>query len=142
MTSEQSTPDWKELRKRLDIITSPTQHETFDLCNRKWWLGNVRKLKTPAIRGHVFGSVLHAVAERYLRADDLGRDPATGLPVDLYPEGWHRSYNKYTGELEGELTPDEQDRLRRMVAEAIQAGVLERQPNRRVEREFRKQVLE
>jgi hypothetical protein len=136
--------DWREIRRKKSFTTSPTQHETFDLCKRKWWFDRVRfpHLPQKPSKGQAFGTILHAVAERYLRADDLGRDPETGQPVELYPTGWHTARNKYTGEAEGEVTPDEQDRIKRMIAEAIQSGVLQRQPGRQIEREFRKTLLE
>lgn len=134
--------DWKEKRKKRLIQTSASQMETFNLCKRKWWLERVRGLRTPSSSSQVFGTVLHAVCERYLSADDLGRDPKTGEPVDLYPDGWHIAHNKYGGPPDGEATPEEQTIIRRLIAAAIEGGVLVRQPGREIEHEFRDIIVE
>lgn len=36
--TESPKKSWQESRKRRHIITSASQHETFDLCGRMWWL--------------------------------------------------------------------------------------------------------
>lgn len=130
---------WTESRTRRYIRTSATQHETFDLCPRKWWLEKVRRLPVPQTTSQTFGSVLHAVIERFLRANDLGYD-ASGAPVELFPQGWTTSYSKLDGTLEGEVTPVEADMIRRLVTRAIEEGVLERRPNRRIEQDFLRTV--
>lgn len=138
-TETKEKKDWKQKRLRKEIRTSATQHETFDLCNRKWWLDKVRGLDQGTSQSQAFGTVLHAVCERYLLADDLGRDP-DGNPVDLYPKGWHIAQNRYGG-VDGELTLREQDTVRRLIAKAIDEGVLERRPNRSIEHPFRRSIL-
>jgi len=134
--------EWKQKRTKRLIVSSATQHETFELCKRKWWLGSVRGLKQPTTKSQAFGTVLHGVCERYLLADDLGRDRRAGQPVDLYPAGWHIAKSRFNdGEIEGEATPEEQDIIKRLISEAIDSGVLERRPGRRIEQQFRRTVL-
>src|SRR5690349_24175592 len=105
---------WQEQRTVKLLVLSPTQLETADLCLRKWWLERVRKLPVPSIKAQVFGTVLHGVIERFLGADDLGNDPMTKRPVELYPKDWHIARNRFNGESEGEVNPDEMDRIKRM----------------------------
>lgn len=114
--------------------------ETFQLCKRKWWLEKVRKLDPGgSTHAQAFGTVLHAVCERYLEADDLGRD-ANGNPVELYPEGWHIARNRYGG-VDGEITPAEQDLIKRLISKSVEEGILERRLGRRIEHSFRVPVL-
>lgn len=149
MTQSPQTPElpkWKVARKKRHLITSASQHETATLCFRKWWLGRVRKLESPSTTSQVFGTVLHAVAERYLRADDLGRDPETGKPVDLYPEGWEQAWerDRKTKELylAGEATPAEQTLIKSLIEAGIENGLLERLPGREIEHSFRESVMQ
>ena len=129
------TKDWKEKSKIKALKISASQINTFRRCPRQHWFEKVRKLPAPVIKGGVFGSVLHAVCERYLLADELGRD-SSGQPVDLYPVGWEVSYDKYTKAEEGKLTPAEQETVKTLISKAIEEGVLERLPNRKVEEPF------
>lgn len=134
--------DWREKRKRRHIITSATQHEEFELCKRKWWLHRVAGLADTKTTSQVFGTVLHSVCERYLRADNLGRDPMTGLPVDLYPPGWHIAHSDKPDEpADGEISIAEQDLVKKLIATAIENGVLERIPARQVEYNFRRTLI-
>jgi hypothetical protein len=134
--------DWREKRKRRHFITSASQYETFETCERKWWLKQVRKLEEPKKGSQVFGTVLHAVAERYVNADELGRDRGTGLPVDLYPPGWHIAKAKWGEGEDGECSPIEQDLIKQLIQAAIENGILERLPGREVEKSFRKTVIQ
>src|ERR1035437_3373846 len=121
------TPDWGAFRTVRLLQTSPSQHETFNLCKRKWWLKSIRHLPEIAKGSQVFGTVLHAVIERFLRADELGRDPATGLPVELFPQRWTIAANRWKPEeIDGECTPAEAEIIRRLVTEAIEGGVIQR----------------
>lgn len=143
MTEAVAQPkSWKEKRKRRLIVTSASQHEEFNLCHRKWWLGNVRGLDESKRTSQVFGTVMHGVCERFLRADDRGCDRRTGQPVDLYPPGWEIAADKFRGGIEGVCTPLEQDMIRRLVSSAIENGVLERLPGRRIEHDFRSTVIQ
>ena len=140
-TTEKAPKTWKERRERKELRTSATQHETFDLCKRKWWLNKIRRLSDGgSTHAQALGTVLHSVCERYLLADDLGRDRETGEPVDLYPEGWEEAINRY-GKSDGRVTPAEAALIKRLVAKAIEEGVLERRPNRSIEHAFRQSIL-
>ncbi len=88
MQSEQTTtPEWVQKRQRRSMIISASQLEAFADCPRKWWMEKIRKLPVIQKGSFSFGTVLHAVAERWLRADDQGYDQ-NGQPVNLYPVGW------------------------------------------------------
>lgn len=138
-----SLPQWQQQRQRPMFTTSATQFETFDLCNRKWWLNKVRKLDAGFATGaQVFGTVLHSVIERYMLADDNGRDPATGLAVDLYPDGWEVAESKFGQPSEGSVGLGDQELIKKLVAEAIKSGVIERLPGRTVESQFNMHVVE
>lgn len=155
---------WREKRKRRELSVSASQHETFLLCRRKWWLSRVRGLKEPTTASQVFGTVLHAVCERFLKADDLGRDLTPGenfgKPVNLYPEGWEIADSRFGQECpdcdgkggdcktcygkgktcDGKVTPEEADLIKRLVSAAIEEGVLERRPGRKIEGDFNRLV--
>lgn len=134
-----TTPDVKLPQLRL----SASQIETAKLCVRKWFLGSVLKLPEPQKGTTTFGTVLHSVVERLMRADDRGYDPATGKPVELYPEGWHVARSRWNpAEIDGEVSPAEQDKIKQLVKEAILAGYLERRAGRQVEQEFQIEVAE
>jgi hypothetical protein len=112
------------------LIISATQLQTFELCPRKWWFDKVLRLPRLERKQFDFGTVLHSVCERFLLADELGIDPITNEPVDLYPEDWHNN-----------LPPADQDLIKRLISAAITEGVLERKPNRLIEHEFRLPVI-
>lgn len=132
--------DWKK-RRSGTLRLSASQIETFRLCPRKWWLSKVRKLKEGGpTEAQAFGTVLHAVCERYLRADDNGVDPKTGEAVDLFPTGWHVAFNRYGG-IDGHLTVEEQKLVKALIHKAIEEGVLQREPGRQVEAEFKAEII-
>lgn len=139
---EKTKKTWQEARTVKLLVLSPTQLETTALCVRKWWLEKVRRLPVPGIKAQVFGTVLHGVVERFLAADDLGRDRQTHKPVELYPKDWHIARNRFTGEPEGSVNPDEQDRIMRMFNVAVETGVIARRPGREIEREIHKTIIE
>ena len=134
-------PEWEVKRKRREIRTSASQFETFELCRRKWWLNKVRKLDQPKTKSLGFGTVLHAVVERWMNASDTGYD-SKGNPVDLYPQGWHHAMDDTTQLPEYTCTPAEQDIIKKLIETAIEQGVLERLPGRQIEREFRRTILQ
>lgn len=105
-------------------VYSASQLETWTRCKRAWWFDKV--VKVPAVeKGYlVFGTVLHSVLERYLRADDTGRNP-DGTVADLYPEGWSDG-----------IEPDLAAHIQMLVKLAVEEGVLQRLPNRLLEQEF------
>lgn len=122
------------------LTVSVSQLEAFDSmdgdgCPRKWWAEHVINMPRPPSKGsQVFGTAFHAVCERYLRADDLGRDPVSRQPVDLYPPGWHQVTERNGSK--GELVPVEQDKVRVLFEKLLQEGYIARWPNRLVEFEF------
>lgn len=123
----------------VDLFVSASQFESFDECARRWWLQKV--FGAPEMdRGYfTFGTVLHTVIERWMRADDLGRDPKTGRTVNLYPEGWTQEIDR-----EGRIATVsmvEADLIKRLVKEAISQGVLVRHPERQIELSFTRYLL-
>jgi hypothetical protein len=119
------------------LTVSASQIATAHMCVRKWWLERVRRLTVEEKDGRfTFGSVFHSCCERYLLADDLGRDRKTGEPVDLFPEGWKDEVSRYTGEVTGTVTDEEAGIIKSLVTAGIQEGVLYPYPERRVEREI------
>jgi len=141
---------WRETRTIRLMLLSATQLETAELCVRKWWLHWVRKLSTSKTTSQTFGTVLHDVNQRFLKTDNVGRDPKTGQSMELFPPGWTKAVSRHrdpdTGaeEIEGEVTPAEADTIQRLVKEAIESGVLERLGNpedRAIEVEFREEVV-
>lgn len=128
---------WQERRAERTFYISASQVEAFDLavdgCHRRWWLKNVRRLPEPQTSSQAFGTVLHSVAERFLRADDNGL--SNGRPVELYPPGWKISEER-DGKKNAPISDAEADQIQRLVAEAIESGVLTRRLGRRVEKQF------
>jgi hypothetical protein len=121
------------------IRISASQLRTHLSCKRKWYHEKVMKLPVRKSGAQTFGTVLHAVCERYLLADDRGYDE-NGEPVDLYPPGWEYSLD-WNGEPDGVLTPEEQATVRTLVAKGIEEGVLERQKGRSIEHRFEIEVI-
>jgi hypothetical protein len=120
------------------IYASVSQMETFDNqegdgCPRKWWSKKVLKLPEATTKAQGFGSALHAVCERFLLADDLGRNP-DGSAADIYPEGWE-TVKEYSGE-SVTLTPQEQQTVKILVDKLQSEGFLVRWENREVEYRF------
>lgn len=163
---KQQVRDAKETK--IKHTTSASSIKTYKSCQRKWWLTKVRKLPTRSSQANIIGTVAHSVCERYLLADDQGYDRETKKPVELYPEGWHiavNTYQKHVPEcrghkdhpdyvpytdvgcdcphpVDGELTIPEQAMLKKLISQAIDAGVLERHPGREIEKEIRFTGLE
>lgn len=123
----------KSQGKRLPSIqTSVSQVEKAEACPRKWGFEKLFRMREPGMRyGMVFGNVLHAVLERWLKADDQGRDPLTGKEADVYPPGWQWDMQNRT-----RIQPDHDQRIRDLVDQSIEKGILVRAPDRKVEEEF------
>lgn len=125
---------------------SASQIETFDgergSCPRRWWFQTVQKMPRLPKGSLVFGSVLHACLERWLSADDRGRvpDPVSeclhgqhaGDPVEVFPEGWEK--HEESGIVES-VTPTEARLIRKLVEQAVERGIVQRDPSNVVERE-------
>lgn len=114
------------------IWISPSQVATFLECPRKWWFQSAMKMPDAKIDPTAFnyGNTLHEVAERFLRADDQGRDES-GQPVDLYPAGWDKKVQRA-----------EAIQIKDRIEKAIEKGVLRRLPNRNVETWFKIPVVD
>ncbi len=135
------------------LHVSPTILETADLCNRKYYFERVKKL--PIYRSQdyfTFGTILHEVVERFLRATFTGEVPLPlvsesvqdliyqdgifkgqklGDPVNLYPQGW-----------DDRISINEAVLIRKLVDKAIEEGILLRLPDAKVEREFAIPILD
>lgn len=131
-----SLPQWQEKRSKRTLRTSVSAIEMFEQCKRKWWLKHVRGLPEAQRQAQTFGTVLHAVIERFVRADNRGIDPQTGQIVNLYPEGWEVARNRFTGEIEGKIGLPEQAHLKIVFAKAIEEGLIGRWPGRQIEQDF------
>lgn len=121
-------PNWDpSVFTRHKLVISPSQVVDYRDCPRKWWFDKIHKVPDirPKKSQFTYGNVVHNIAERYLLADDQGRDES-GQPVDLYPEGWHT-------DPDGSVSLAEQAHIRKLIQKAIDSGVLRRLPNRRVE---------
>ena len=106
-----------------------------DGCFRKWWFA--KRAKLPEIRkgSTVFGDVIHAVAERYLLADEHGM--LDGKPVDLYPKDWDKPVNKWTNKPEADgISLEDQALIKDLIARAIEEGILMRIPGREIEKKI------
>jgi hypothetical protein len=111
------------------LVISASQVESFRLCARKWWFKSIHKLPEPAKEGQIVGQTMHSIIERYLLADDLGRDKS-GAQVELYPTGW-----------DSEITPLQSDVLKRLVKSGLENGMLERVAGRKLEEPFARVVI-
>lgn len=127
----QAKRDWKAFDYRTwGLVASPSQFETASDCLRKWWFQKVLRLPTP-IRGALeLGDVFHECCERWLLADDTGRD-AQGNPVEVFPEGW-----------DTRISFGEAALVKKLISKMIEGGVLRRVPGRKVELGFQVPVLD
>jgi hypothetical protein len=134
---------------------SASQIDTYSDCNRFWWFTRILRLQEPPATHFTFGTVLHAVNERYLSATVNQRVPGPagtivadgplkgqigGQPVNLYPEGWET-----TTERDGStatITQPEARLIHRLVEEAIESGVLRWRAGTQVERQVLAKVVE
>lgn len=142
------------------VWISASQLSTAADCHRKRWLKQVAKAPQPKTSSQAFGTVIHGCLERWLKADFFGRD-ASGKPVNMYPPGWSKiavlKIPKKSGESGSEELPvcdlpedrekfvvdliemgiEEEALCQRLIAQAIQDGVIERKPGGRVEHEVK-----
>tara|TARA_R110002167_G_scaffold58291_3_gene165261 strand:+ start:7279 stop:9411 length:2133 start_codon:yes stop_codon:yes gene_type:complete len=114
-----------------------------DGCYRKWWFKSVMRLKGPPKTFSTFGDVVHECCERFLLADDFGRDTETGKAVELFPDGWEESTNRWTGEKSGvPIKEGEKFACKSMINTAIEQGILSRMPGREIEKEVKHVICE
>lgn len=129
--------------RRPTYTTSVSQLTAYSDCKRQWWWKWIKKMPTVDKGYLTFGTVLHAVCERYLLADMQGRDRSTGKPVELYPEGWEKTTTgrgKYKREVS--IPPVEQELVRKLIRTAIEEGFLHREHDLKIEEEFRVLLLD
>ncbi|MBL4769460.1 MAG: PD-(D/E)XK nuclease family protein [Rhodobacteraceae bacterium] len=120
--------------------SSVSQQDTFNLCNKKWWLTKRMRLPSEDKDYFHYGTALHTVAEKYQRASDTGRD-ADGNPVKLFAKGWDEVWDRgWDGTkppvLKFRYTPEQAALVRSQIEAAILNGTLERLPGREVEYRF------
>lgn len=131
--------NWKD----WDLVISASQVETWDDCRRKWWFSKVHRLPELDKGFQIYGNVIHAVADRFFGADDLGYDRKTGKPVELYPAGWEISYDRTDrSKILGVVTPQEQAQIKLLVKKAIEQGIWTRMPGREPEASFFRKVAD
>lgn len=129
--------------ERDKYTTSVSQATTYDLCARKWWFGWIKKMPQVEKGYLTFGTIIHEICERYLRADMQGRDRETGQAVDLFPEGWEKTTEgrgKFKREVS--ITPSEQELARKLIRTAIEEGFLHREHDLKIEHKFRLTLLD
>lgn len=130
----------KAIFDRYHVVASPSQMVDYLDCPRKWWFRRVCRL--PVIEGQdkfVFGNILHAVIQRWLLADERGRDP-NGNPVDIYPQGWEQDKDD-DGKVLGSVNKREAQLIQMLVKNAVDSGLLRRTPGRKIEREFELEIV-
>lgn len=126
------------------LVTSASQVEDFTACRRRWWLKRVARLPEEQRGYFTFGTVLHGCIERWKAADAQGRVPspvpevlagqAAGAAVDPFPSGWETVEERGAA---ASVTPNEAKLIRDLLADAVEKGVLSRDPKVQVEREVR-----
>lgn len=119
---------------------SPSQLQTKRDCFRKWSFESLFRLPKMKKGYFAFGNVLHKVLERWLTADDNGRDK-NGKTVDLYPKGWAVDTDRHTNTSQT-LTTEEQILIKDLVQLAIEQGLVERTPGRLIEEYYSQLVVE
>jgi hypothetical protein len=115
-------------------VSSPSQLVDYLSCPRKWYFKRIAKLPVEETQSKWdYGHTLHEVCERYVAADERGRD-ATGEPVDIYPPDWnHRKL------------PTGEAKLIQVTVEKATEGaqqVLRRMPGREVEVDYKRDIID
>lgn len=130
--------NWKD----WDLVISASQIETWSSCRRKWWFSKCCRLPELDKGFQIYGNVIHAVADRFFGADDLGYDRKTGKPVELYPAGWEISRDRVdANKILGTISLQEQAQIKLLVKRAIEEGIFTRRPGREPEASFFRQVV-
>lgn len=120
-----------DLFKRYEVVASPSQLAQILDCSRAWWFRRCARLPEVQQQDKFdFGNALHGVMERWLRADDTGRDLETGKPVELFPAGWA-----------GPCNAKEQALIKVLFELAVSDGLIRRLPGREIEKEFEVEVI-
>lgn len=127
---------WNEALLMDTFWTSASALDAFiNRGARYWWLSKIRKIQTPPKGATTFGDALHSVAERFLEADNLGRDK-NGNPVELYPKGWETVTSRFDSSKISEISAGEATLIKQLIQIAINKGILQRSPGRKVEHQI------
>lgn len=131
------------------LTISASQIDDFTDCNRRWWFKRVLRLPEVQKNYFTFGTVLHGCIERWMAGTENGRVPdpvpevltgqQPGQSVQVFPAGWE------TIEEKGQkvsVTPNEANLIRKLFKEAVERGIIARNPGATVEREIRLPVLD
>ena len=133
----------------IKLVISASQIDDFIDCPRRWWFKRIMKLREIQKGYFTFGTVLHGCIERWMAGTMNGRVPdpvpevlagqTAGASVEVFPPGWE------TIEEKGQkvsVTPNEASLIKRLFKEAVERGIITRDPHATVEREIRLPVLE
>lgn len=128
------TRDYKRFDYKYPLVLSASQLTTFagetwdpvkgvmkEGCERKWAFEKLWKLPREQKGYFDFGEVLHEACERWLEADETGRNE-DGTPLDLWPEGW-----------DAKLSFADSALIQALVEKAIEEGMLRRSAGREIE---------
>jgi len=136
-------------------MISASQIDTYEDCNRFWWFQRILRLEEPPATHFTFGTVLHAVNERYLSATENQRVPGPagtvvadgplkgqigGQPVNLYPPGWETATERDGST--ATITKPEAKLIRQLVQQAIENGTLRWREGTQVERKILAKIIE
>ncbi len=157
MTTHTDTLDGQAPEKK-GLVISASQIGNFLDCPRKWWFLRVLKLREPQKGYFTFGTVLHGCIERWMAGDSSGRVPEDksqlkldtwtdgplvgqkfGEPVDVFPAGWETIEEKGS---KVSVTPNEAQLIRKLFTEAVERGIVVRNPSSTVEREINLPVID
>ena len=135
-------------KKKGELWISASQLDTFASCPRKWWFQKVLKLPETPKGYFTFGTILHECLERYELSTEQGRVPENprecfrgqkpGAVADLFPEGWEEIEERGR---KVRVTPNEAQLIKKLVTEAIEKGVVTRDPKDEIEREILEDVI-
>lgn len=159
-------------KKRPGVLyISASQISTFDeQCNRKWWFEKIAKLPTVQKAHFAFGTCLHGCLERWILSTPNGRVPGSdkwasqyepALDSDIYtegpfngqgmhevtelfPEGFETVTEVKDGEIKSSftLTPNEARQIKKLVAQAIERGIVTKGDDVFVEHGFELDLIE
>jgi hypothetical protein len=134
----------QQVLEPFELDLHATQLEEYlNLCNRKSWFIHSEHagIKPPTTGSQAFGTVLHRVVERWLKADPQDESYV------MYPQGWD-SPNAEAVELsKGKVKPQpripavEAQLVQELVAVAIEQGIVQRLPNMLVEEKFERWIV-
>jgi len=108
--------------------TSASAISTASQCQRKWFIEKVCKLATPPFSAGAFGTVFHAVLERYF------------LNQELYPKGWFMYREDFGKGFLTSVNRSDQQLIISLATAGIEGGYLEHTPGTQVELPIRRKL--